>query len=73
MTTKQRPKTMTVGKGITFNREAEGKCVCGVHIHAGEVNGHPTVLHPFPTCETFNRFESPIDYLEYVNKMRRGS
>lgn len=73
MATKLRPRTMTVGKGITFNREAEGKCLCGVDIHAGFANGHPTVLHPFPTCKTFDRIESPIEYLAYVNKMRRGS
>lgn len=58
--------------GFEFEPHTEGTCICGVTIAAGYCNGHPTVLHPLPMCETFKRFESPIDFLAYVNNVQRS-
>lgn len=43
-----------------FESKAEGTCLCGLKFSVGYVDDHPTVLHPLPMCETFNRFESPV-------------
>jgi hypothetical protein len=59
---------------VDFRCTSEGFCTCGAKIRAGYANDHPTVLHPMPMCKTFEAFESPIDYLRYVNNTfeRRG-
>jgi len=59
--------SIKIGEPVHFECGGEGKCLCGVHITIGYANGHPTVIHPLPTCKTFDRFESPIDYLHYIN------
>ncbi len=59
---------------VDFRCISEGFCPCGAKIRAGYANGHPTVVHPMPMCQTFKAFESPTDYLRFVNNAfeRRG-
>lgn len=54
-------------QGIDFDSLSEGTCICGAKISAGYAEGHPTVLHALPMCELFQRIESPIEFLAYVN------
>ena len=50
-----------------FQQEGEGRCTCGATIKIGYTDGRPTVIHPNPACETFMRYESPIDYMKHLN------
>jgi hypothetical protein len=52
---------------IKLDGAMEGFCSCGTAIRVGYLHGHPTVLHPLPTCSTFEQYDSPIDYLRAVN------
>lgn len=54
-------------KGFNFESLVEGVCICGLRIKVGYTDGQPTVMHPLPMCDTFKRYESPIDYLKHLN------
>lgn len=58
-----------VGEPMAFDCFGEGICTCGAVIKLGDTNGHPTVMHPMPMCETFMRYESPIDYIKHLNEV----
>ena len=53
---------------FNFQQEGEGRCTCGATIKIGYTDGRPTVMHPNPACETFMRYESPIDYMKHLNE-----
>jgi hypothetical protein len=58
-----------LGKPMNFEALGDGTCTCGAKVKFGYTDGHPTAMHPMPQCETFLRFESPIDYIKHVNSL----
>lgn len=43
------------------------RCPCGVTVKFGFVHGRPTVIHRYPVCATFERFESPLEYARFLD------
>lgn len=55
------------GSELVFTPLLRARCPCGSEVTIGFSEGAPTVLHPLPTCALFDRFESPVDYVHYLN------
>lgn len=56
-----------LGTTSMFRRALVADCPCGVKVTIGYCDGHPAVVHPLPMCEHFNRYESPVDYVHFLN------
>lgn len=61
----------TRDKVHTIDTRIETTCLCGQKVSAGQdEHGTPCITHGVPTCELFDRIDSPIEYLAYLNKAR---
>jgi hypothetical protein len=53
-----------------FKPIGETTCTCGCQILIGFIDDHALIMHKLPVCETYKRFESPVDYLHHIRMQR---
>jgi hypothetical protein len=47
-------------------------CPCGGQVTAAEDElGRPAVIHSMPTCKDYDRIDSPVDFLAWLNSVKR--
>lgn len=56
------------GTEVRFHPVVEADCPCGCKVRVGYSDGQPTVLHPWPMCEHFIKYESPVDYVHFLQQ-----
>jgi hypothetical protein len=45
------------------------RCTCGALCDlARDDKGEPAIVHPMPTCPTYNKHDHPADYLKAVRE-----
>lgn len=55
------------GSVTRFQTAVRARCPCGCEVSIGYSEGVPSVVHPLPTCKLFDTFDSPVDYVHFLN------